>query len=65
MLNLLRIKQNQLLAYNAQSQGALERFHQTLECILRQTVLCQIDWEVGLILAAREAAQVNTGFNPN
>ncbi len=52
-----------------QSQGALERFHQTLK-----TLLCAYctelnhDWEEGLpwlLLAAREVTQSSLGFSPN
>ncbi len=69
VLKLLRIKQNQSSAYHAQSQGALERFHQTLKSLLRAycTELDR-DWEDGLpwlMLAAREAVQESTGFSPN
>lgn len=34
VLKLLHIKQNQSSVYHAQSQGALERFHQTLKSLL-------------------------------
>lgn len=46
VLKLLRIKQNQSSAYHAQSQGFLERFHQTLKSLLRAycTELDR-DWE--------------------
>lgn len=69
MLKLLRITQNQSSAYHAQSQCALERFHQTLKSLLRAycTELDK-DWEEGLpwlLLAAREAVQESTGFSPN
>ncbi|KAI3374913.1 hypothetical protein L3Q82_021054, partial [Scortum barcoo] len=69
VLKLLRVKHNQSSAYHAQSQGALERFHQTLKSLLRAycTELDR-DWEEGLpwlMLAAREAVQESTGFAPN
>ena len=69
VLKLLRIKQHQPSAYHAQSQGALERFHQILRSLLRAycTELDR-DWEDGLpwlMLAAREAVQESTGFSPN
>lgn len=35
VLKLLRIKHNKASAYHPQSQGALERFHQTLKSLLR------------------------------
>uniref|UniRef100_A0A3B4ZKQ1 Gypsy retrotransposon integrase-like protein 1 n=1 Tax=Stegastes partitus TaxID=144197 RepID=A0A3B4ZKQ1_9TELE len=69
VLKLLRVKHNQSSAYHAQSQSALERFHQTLKPLLRAycTELDR-DWEEGLpwlLLAAREAVQESTGFSPN
>ena len=69
VLRSLRIKHSQSSAYHAQSQGALERFHQTLKSLLRAycTELDR-DWEEGLpwlMLAVREAVQEGTGFSPN
>lgn len=69
MLKQLHIKHNKATAYHAQSQGALERFHQTLKSLLRAycTELAG-DWEDGLpwmLLAAREVVQESTGFSPN
>ena len=69
VLKQLRVHHNQSSAYHAQSQGALERFHQTLKAILRAycTELGK-DWEEGLpwlMLAAREVTQESTGFSPN
>uniref|UniRef100_A0A3P8WEH2 Gypsy retrotransposon integrase-like protein 1 n=1 Tax=Cynoglossus semilaevis TaxID=244447 RepID=A0A3P8WEH2_CYNSE len=69
VLQQLQIKHNQASAYHPQSQGALERFHQTLKSLLRAycTELDR-DWEEGLpwlLLAAREVVQVSTGFCPN
>lgn len=69
ILKLLRVRHNQSSAYHAQSQGALERFHQTLKSLLRAycTELDR-DWEEGLpwlMLAAREAVQESIGFSPN
>ena len=57
VLKQLCVQHNQSSAYHAQSQGALERFHQTLKSILRPycTELGK-DWEEGLpwlMLAAR------------
>lgn len=59
----------QASAYHAQSQGALERFHQTLKSLLRAycTELGK-DWEEGLpwlMLAAREVTQESLGFSLN
>uniref|UniRef100_A0A4W6FVS0 Gypsy retrotransposon integrase-like protein 1 n=1 Tax=Lates calcarifer TaxID=8187 RepID=A0A4W6FVS0_LATCA len=69
VLRQLRVKHNQASAYHAQSQGALERFHQTLKSLLRgYCVELDQDWEEGLpwlLLAAREVVQESTGFSPN
>uniref|UniRef100_A0A667ZMH0 Integrase catalytic domain-containing protein n=1 Tax=Myripristis murdjan TaxID=586833 RepID=A0A667ZMH0_9TELE len=69
VLKMLGVSHNQSTPYHAQSQGALERFHQTLKSLLRAycTELDR-DWEDGLpwlMLAAREAVQESTGFSPN
>lgn len=69
VLRLLKIKHNKASAYHPQSQGALERFHQTLKSMLRAyCVELRRDWEDGLpwlMLAAREVAHESTGFSPN
>ena len=69
ILTQLHIKHNKALAYHAQSQGALERFHQTLKSLLRSYCTeLGCDWEEGLpwlLLAAREVVQESTGFSPN
>ncbi|XP_062373894.1 uncharacterized protein LOC134062039 [Sardina pilchardus] len=69
VLRLLKITHNQASAYHPQSQGALERFHQTLKSLLRAyCVELAGDWEEGLpwlLLAAREVTQESTGFSPN
>ncbi|XP_039542155.1 uncharacterized protein LOC120489424 isoform X2 [Pimephales promelas] len=69
VLKQLHIKHNQSTAYHAQSQGALERFHQSLKSLLRAyCVQLDRDWEEGLpwmMLAAREVVQESTGFSPN
>ncbi|KAI3364938.1 hypothetical protein L3Q82_000937 [Scortum barcoo] len=62
VLKQLRVQHNRSSAYHAQSQGALERFHQTLKSLLRAycTELDK-DWEEGLpwlMLAAREGCAV-------
>ena len=69
VLKQLRVKHNKASAYHAQSQGALERFHQTLKSMLRSycTELGK-DWEEGLpwlLLASRGVVQESTGFSPN
>ena len=68
ILQQLHIKHNKALAY-AQSQGALERFHQTLKSLLRSYCTeLRCDWEEGLpwlLLAARVEVQESTGVSPN
>lgn len=68
-LTKLHIQHVQSSAYHTESQGALERFHQTLKSLLCSycTELCG-DWEEGLpwlMLAAQEVTQESTGFSPN
>lgn len=69
ILKQLKIKHNKSTAYHAQSQGALESFHQTLKSLLRSYCTELVaDWEEGLpwlLLAAREVVQESTGFSPN
>lgn len=69
VLKLLGVRHNQSTPYHAQSQGALERFHQSLKSLLRAfCVELARDWEEGLpwlMLAAREALQDSLGFSPN
>ena len=68
-LQQLKAKHNISSAYHPQSQGALERFHQTLKSLLRSyCVELGSDWEEGLpwlLLAIREVVQESTGFSPN
>lgn len=68
-LKQLKAKHNISSAYHPQSQGALERFHQTLKSLLRSyCVELGSDWEEGLpwlLLAIREVVQESTGFSPN
>ena len=55
-------------AYHPESQGALERFHQTLKSMLKK--YCyenEKDWDKGVpyvLFAAREATQESLGFSP-
>ncbi len=60
---------NKASAYHAQSQGVLERFHQTLKSLMRAYITeMEGDWEEGLpwlMLSAREVCQESTGFSPN
>ncbi|KAL3967153.1 FMS-like tyrosine kinase 1 [Sarotherodon galilaeus] len=69
VLKLLNITHNKASPYHPQSQGALERFHQTLKSLLRAYCTeMRSDWEEGLpwlLLAAREVCQESTGFSPN
>ncbi|XP_034567353.1 uncharacterized protein LOC117832370 [Notolabrus celidotus] len=69
VLRQLDVRHDQSSAYHAQSQGVLERFHQTLKSMLRKyCVELNQDWEEGLpwlLLAAREVIQESTGFSPN
>ena len=64
----LKIKQYSSLAYHPESQGALERFHQTLKTMIKtycfDTEKC---WDKGIHLlwfAARESVQESLGFSP-
>ncbi len=69
VLKQLRVAHSQASAYHAQSQGALERFHQTLKSMLHAyCAQMNRDWEEGLLwllLVAREVIQESTGFSPN
>ena len=64
----LGIKQFKSSAYHPESQGALERFHQTLKSMMKKYCFeYQKDWDesVHLVLfAAREAVQESLGFSP-
>ena len=64
----LSIKQFRSSAYHPESQGALERFHQTLKNMIR--MYCQDtekNWDEGihlLLFAARDSVQESLGFSP-
>ena len=64
----LGIRQVTSSAYHPQSQGALERFHQTLKSMIR--TYCEDhkrDWDEGiplLLFAVREVVQESLGFSP-
>ena len=64
----LGIEQVTSSAYHPQSQGALERFHQTMKNMIR--TYCydnEKDWDEGihfLMFAARESVQESLGFSP-
>ena len=68
VMSQLGIKQNISSAYHPQSQGALERFHQTLKTMLRAYCYEQEkDWDEGiplLLFAIRESVQESLGFSP-
>ena len=55
-------------AYHPESQGALERFHQTLKNMMRgYCIEHRKDWDQGihlLLFAMREAVQESLGFSP-
>lgn len=69
VLKQLSIQHHLASAYHPQSQGALERFHQTLKSLLRSYCMeMGGDWEEGLPwmqTAAQEVSQESTGFSPN
>ena len=63
----LRIKQYTSSTFHPQSQGALERFHQTLKSMLRAYCYAHDkDWDEGahlLLFVAHEAVQESLGFS--
>ena len=68
MMHQLNITQYKSAAYHPQSQGAIERFHQTLKNMMRSYCFeFEKDWDEGihlLLFAAREAVQEALGFSP-
>ena len=60
------IKQHTSSAYHPQSQGALERFHQTLKSMLRAYCYEQDkDWDEGVhLLLFAACVQESPGFSP-
>ena len=64
----LGIKQHTSSAYHPESQGALERFHQTLKTMMKRYCLENSkDWDEGihlLLFAIRESVQESLGFSP-
>ena len=64
----LGIKQYRSSAYHPESQGALERFHQTLKNMIRSYCFdTEKDWDEGIHLlrfAVRESVQESLGFRP-
>uniref|UniRef100_A0A8C1PIS4 Integrase catalytic domain-containing protein n=1 Tax=Cyprinus carpio TaxID=7962 RepID=A0A8C1PIS4_CYPCA len=68
VLKRLHIKHVFSSAYHPESQGTLERFHQTLKSMLRAYCFeLERDWEEGipwLLFASREVVQESLGFSP-
>lgn len=64
----LSIKHKVSSAYHPESQGSLERFHQTLKSMLRKYCLDSgQDWDEGVpivLFAVRETIQESLGFSP-
>ena len=64
----LGIKQYKSSAYHPESQGALERFYQTLKNLIRSYCFdTEKDWDEGihlLLFAVRESVQESLGFSP-
>ena len=64
----LGIKQYKSSAYHPESQGALERFHQTLKTMIKMYCIENSkDWDEGihlLLFAVRESVQESLGFSP-
>ena len=64
----LGIKQYRSSAYHLGSQGALERFHQTLKNMIRSYCFeTEKDWDEGihlLLFAVRKPVQESLGFSP-
>ena len=62
------IKQARSTAYHPESQGALERFHQTFKTMLRTYCLeHDKDWDSGvplLLFAVRDSVHESLGFTP-
>ncbi len=68
VLKTLKISHRISSAYHPESQGALERFHQTLKAMLRKYCMdTSKDWDEGtplVLFAVREAVQDSLGFSP-
>ena len=64
----LKIEQRVSSAYHPQSQGCIERFHQTMKNTLR--MYCEevgVDWDDALplvLFTLRDSIQESTGFSP-
>lgn len=68
VLKALAIKHQTSSAYHPESQGALERWHQTLKGMLKKYCMdTQADWDEGVpfvLFAIRETTQESLGFSP-
>ena len=68
VMDQLGIKQYRSSAYHPESQGALERFHQTLKNMIRTYCFdTEKQWDEGihfLLFAVRESIQESLGFSP-
>lgn len=68
VLSTLSIKHKKSSSFHPESQGALERFHQTLKSMMKKYCLeSGKEWDEGLpflLLAARESVQESLGFSP-
>ena len=68
VMNQLGIKQFKSSAHHPESQGALERFHQTLKTMIKMHCIENSkDWDEGvhlLLFAVRESVQESLGFSP-
>ena len=68
ILKVLGIKQTLAAAYHPESQGALERWHQTFKAMLRKfCVETRLEWDEGidfLLFAIREVPHESLGFSP-
>ncbi len=68
ILSQLHIQHVVSSAYHPESQGALERFHQTLKTMLKTYCTeSEKEWDVGLpllLFALRETVQESLGFSP-
>ena len=67
VMSQLGIKQYKSSAYHPESQGALERFHQTLKTMIKMYCIENSkDWDEGvhLLFAVRESVQESLGFSP-
>ncbi|XP_076043867.1 uncharacterized protein LOC143026959 [Oratosquilla oratoria] len=64
----LGVRQSRSSAYHPQSQGVVERFHQTLKRVLRTFCIeTGRDWDEGvdlLLFAIRDSVQASLGYSP-